>query len=178
MKPVQISDRPPNRRSFYSHMLRLASQGLLERRSIRRGSLTCIPSKAQAASGGRDSRPAGQPESVFRDVRTGGRPGQAGKASKRCVAGSERSAWHRGCHLPDVGGKPMTLKTLLGEEYSRYGIFVEDSVRKPPADERLTAMLREPSLRARRLPRGLRRPFRQSPSLPGRPRPTSILSVL
>jgi hypothetical protein len=141
--------RPPNRRSFYSYLLRLASQGLLERRSIRRGSLVCIPSKAQAASGGRDSRPAGQAASVFRDVRTGGRPGQAGKASKRCVAGSERSAWHRGCHLPDIGGEPLTLKTFLGEEYSRHGIFVEYSVRKPPAGERLTAALRGSSLRAR-----------------------------
>jgi hypothetical protein len=40
-------------------------------------------------------------------------------------------------------GKPLTLKTFLGEEYLRYGIFVEDSVRKPPAEERLTAALRE-----------------------------------
>jgi DNA-binding PadR family transcriptional regulator len=37
---VRVNLRPePNRRSFYSYLLRLASQGLLERRSAGRGSL-------------------------------------------------------------------------------------------------------------------------------------------
>jgi hypothetical protein len=37
---VRANLRPsPNRRSFYSYLLRLATQGLLERRSIGRGSL-------------------------------------------------------------------------------------------------------------------------------------------
>src|SRR6202162_484833 len=37
---VRANLRPyPNRRSFYSYLLRLSSQGLLERRTIGRGSL-------------------------------------------------------------------------------------------------------------------------------------------
>jgi DNA-binding PadR family transcriptional regulator len=38
---VRANLRPsPNRRSFYSYLLRLSRQGLLERRSIGRGSLS------------------------------------------------------------------------------------------------------------------------------------------